>query len=144
MSQANVDLVRSLLWEGIDAAAFVRDDAAWAARRAEVEALFEPDCAFAWIAHGQLGVEATGLDEARAAWLEFFGPWESVHNETDDIIAVDDRVVVLTRTRGRLAASERDVELIGGAVYQVRNGKLAAAEFYATRDEALEAVGLRE
>jgi ketosteroid isomerase-like protein len=144
MSQDNVDLVRSLVWEGLDAAAFVRDDAAWAARRAEVEALFEPDCVFAWIAHGQLGLEATGLDEARAVWLEFFEPWESVHNETDDMIAVNDRVVVLTRTRGRIAASQRDVEMVGAAVYQVRNSKLARAEFYATRDEALEAVGLRE
>jgi ketosteroid isomerase-like protein len=144
MSQENVALVRNAFWEGVDVAARFRDEAGWPERRAEFEANYEPDCAFAWIAQGQRA-EATGADEARQFWLDFFEPWESVRTEIERIIPVrGDRVVVLTRTRGRMTAVQHEVELLGAAVYLIRSGKLASVEFYANRAEALEAVGLRE
>ena len=66
MSQENVEIVKRLLIDGPDVVPFARDDAIWAKRREETEALFEPDASVAWIAHGQRPIEATGLDEARA------------------------------------------------------------------------------
>ena len=145
MSQENVELVRRTLalTKGIDVAFLIRDDATWTRYAAELQAIYEPDCAFAWVSQGQR-VEATGVDAARQVWLDWFEPWESVRPETERIIPVGDRVVALTRQHGRLAGAEHEVELVAAAVYFVRDGKLASVEFYANRAEALEAVGLRE
>jgi ketosteroid isomerase-like protein len=145
MSQKDVEVVRRWLslWDGVDAVAVMRDDAAWTRGRAEIEAFVEPACAFAWIALGQR-VEATGLDGFRQAWLDFFEPWESVRNELDRIVPVSGKVVSLGRQHCRMAGTLREVELIGAGVHLVREGRVARAEFYANRAEALEAVGLRE
>jgi hypothetical protein len=143
MSQENVEVVRGWLslWEGVDAVAVIRDDAAWTRWKAEIEAFVEPDCAFAWIALGQR-VEATGLDDFRQAWLDFFEPWESVRNELDRIVPVSDKVVSLGRQHCRMAGTLHEVELIGAGVHLVLDGRVARADFYANRAEALEAVGL--
>ena len=65
MSEENVEIVKRLVVDGADVVPLARDDAIWATRREETEALFEPDASVAWIAHGQRPIEATGLDEAR-------------------------------------------------------------------------------
>jgi ketosteroid isomerase-like protein len=145
MSRENVEVVRRWLslWDGVDAVAVIRDDAAWTGYRAETEAILAPDCAFMWIAFGQR-TEASGLDEARQVWLDWYEPWESVRIESDRFIPVGDKVVVLARQQGRLAGTPHEVELIGAGVHLVRDGRVARAEFYANRAEALEAVGLPE
>jgi ketosteroid isomerase-like protein len=141
MSQANVDVVRRVMWDGVDAARLIRDDTT--SYLAELEAIVEPDCAFAWV--GPFGrIEATGLDEAREFWLDYYEPWESVQTETERIFPVGDEVVVLARQRGRMAGTKHDVEALVAAVYPVREGRLARADFYSDRAEALEAVGLQE
>ena len=141
MSQANVDVVRRVMWDGVDAARLIRGDTT--SYMAELEAIVEPDCAFAWI--GPFGrIEATGLGEARDFWLDFFEPWESVQTETERIFLVGDEVVVLARQRGRMAGTKHDVEALFAAVYLVRDGRLARADFYSDRATALEAVGLQE
>jgi ketosteroid isomerase-like protein len=143
MSHENVDVVRRLVWDGVDAPALIRDDATWTRWRAEREAFVEPGCAFAWI--GPWGrIEVTGLDEMREFWLDWFEPWESVQNNNERIIPVGDEVVVLARQRGRMAGTKHEVEAMVAGVYLVRDGKLARADFYSDRAEALEAVGLRE
>src|SRR4030095_7359150 len=136
MPRETAPLVRTAFGEGVDVAARFRDEAGWPERQAEVEANYEPDCAFASIAQGQRA-DATRADEARRLWLDFFEPWESVRSEIERIIPVGgDRVVVLTRTRGRMTAAQHEVELLGAAVYLIRSGKLASVEFYANRAEA--------
>ena len=76
MSQENVEIVRRqlALTKGVDVALLVRDDATWTRYAAELQAIYEPDCAFAWVAQGQR-VEATGVDAARQVWLDWFEPW---------------------------------------------------------------------
>ena len=147
MSQQNVEVVRRLLVDvlvdGADVAPLFRDDAAWARRRAELEAIYEPDCAAAWIAQGEHPIEATGLDDGRRAWLDWLEPWETYHAQVERIIPVGDRVVVLLRLHGRMAGSQNEVEMISGSVYLVRDGRVARVEHYADRAEALAAVGLR-
>lgn len=46
------------------------------------------------------------------------------------------------RDLGRREGSTQEVELLGAAVWTIRNGKIVRAEFYPDRAEALEAVGL--
>jgi ketosteroid isomerase-like protein len=87
-----------------------------------------------------------GRDRVRARefWLDFFEPCESVQTETERIFPVGDEVVVLARQRGRMAGTNHDVEALVAAVYLVRDGRLARADFYSDRATALEAVGLQE
>jgi ketosteroid isomerase-like protein len=124
MSQENVDVVRGRVWDGIDAVSVISDDTAFAEWLAENEAFYEPDCAFAWMAFGRQ-LEATGLDEARRTWLDFFEPWQSVHSRVERLIPAGDKVVALMRQRGRMAGGRDEVQLIGAAVYLVRDGRIA-------------------
>ena len=144
MSQENVEAVKRLLWDGVDAARIVRDDAALATWLAETEPLFEPECVFSWMAPGgRFEVEARD-ERTRRVWLDFMEPWESLRFETERIVAEGDRVLVLTRLYGRMDGSENEVEALFAAVYFLRDGRVAPAEFYSDRAEALAAAGLRE
>jgi ketosteroid isomerase-like protein len=146
MSQENVEVVRCWLasWDGVDAGAVIRDDATWRRSSAEIEALFESDYAVAWIAHGQRVIEASGLDDSRRGWLDWLEPWETYHVHIERIFPVGDRVIVLMRLHGRMAATQNEVEMLGGSVYHMRDGRVARVEHYGDRAEALKAVGLRE
>lgn len=144
MSQEDVELVRQLQPpSGPELTAVLRDEAVWAELRDAIEPLVEPDCPFVWVAWGQR-LEYRGLDGFREGWLDWFAPWESYRSETQDILDVGDRVVVLVRHRGRHHDGDTEVEMRAGGVFFVENGKLARAELYASRAEALEAAGLSE
>jgi ketosteroid isomerase-like protein len=143
MSQENVEVVRRILWDGVDVVALLKDDVARARWEADVQATFAPDCAFAWIYGGQ-STEANSTDEAMSFWLDFYGPWDSVYSDVERIMPLGDRVVVLFRQYGRMAEAENMVEAFMAAVYFVRSGCVVRAEFYPDRAEALEAAGLRE
>jgi ketosteroid isomerase-like protein len=58
--------------------------------------------------------------------------------------AGEDRVVAVLRISGRAKLSGVETDLTDAAVYTIRDGKIAVGREYATRDEALEAAGLRE
>ena len=74
MSDETVEIVKRLLWDGVDAVPIVRDDAALAIWLAEIEPLLEPECRFSWITPGGR-VEVRALDEGtRLVWLDFFAP----------------------------------------------------------------------
>ena len=143
MPQENVEIVRSALWDGVDGVPLLRDDVARAKWWAELEAIFSPDCAFAWNFQGQR-TEANSPGEALRFWLDFYEPWESLYSEVERLIPVGDKVVALVRQYGRMAGSQREVEALLAAVYYVRSGRIVRAEFYTDRAEALEAAGLRE
>ena len=146
MSREDVEAVRRwlALWDGVDVVAVFRDDATWTRASAEIEALFESDYAVAWITQGQRVIEASGLDDSRRGWLDWLEPWETYHAQIERIFPVGDRVVVLMRLHGRMAATQNEVEMLGGSVYLMRHGRVARVEHYGDRAEALEAVGLRE
>ena len=130
--------------DGADLVPLVRDDATYTTRRAEIEARFASDFAIAWIAEGQVAIEATGLDDSRRGWLDWLEPWETYHAQIERIIPVDDTVLVLTRLHGRMDGTQNEVEMIAASVYRVRDGRVARIDHYADRAEALEAVGLSE
>ena len=78
-----------------------------------------------------------GLEGWRQAWEDF----SLVH---DEVIDGGDRVVVISRQRGRGKESGAEVDLNTNGVYTVRGSKVVGIDFFETRTAALEAVGLSE
>ena len=142
MPQKNVEVVRRLLalWQGTDPVAVSRDDATWLGRGPELEAIFAPDCAFAWITSASESRRPVLTGCARPGAIGY-EPWESVRIEYDQVIPVGDGVLVLARQHGWIAGVQNEVELVGAAVYLVQDGSVTHAEFYSNRAEALEAAG---
>ena len=135
MSQENVDLVRRVIesHERRDfAAVFAAYDPEieWSIGRLQRAPGFEPNY------HGHEGV--------RAFWRVWFGAWETVSFEYEEFIDAGDSVVAILsqRVRGRTSGVELDWSSYA-QVWTVKDGKIARVEFFNTRGEALEAVGLR-
>ena len=143
MSREDVELLRNLnVPSGMEVTALFRDEELWASFKTAVEPALHPDCRFAWVAWGQR-LEREGLEGLREGWLDWFAPWESYISEVEDILDAGDTVVVLARDRGRRADSEAEVKMQPASVLCITDRKLRWADFYANRDEAFEAVGLR-
>jgi ketosteroid isomerase-like protein len=90
-------------------------------------------------------VRASGPQGVRE-WLrdvnEAFEEWET---RVDGVIdAPGDKVMVLSHVWGRGRGTGVEVEMELDVVYTVADGKITRIEGYYTRDEALEAAGLRE
>jgi ketosteroid isomerase-like protein len=62
----------------------------------------------------------------------------------EPIDAGEDQVVAVLRVMGRAKLSGVETDLIFATLYTIREGKIARGREYATRDDALEAAGLRE
>jgi ketosteroid isomerase-like protein len=133
MSQENVELVRDA------AVAFNRRDLdAWSEYIADdidyraVEGA--PDD------HGPIhGKDA--LSVYLQDWLDTFDEFKSEPIEL--IEAGDDKVVAVTRISGRAKLSGVETDLTYAALYTIRDGKIVRGREFWTRDEALEAAGLR-
>jgi ketosteroid isomerase-like protein len=83
-----------------------------------------------------------GFMEFFAKWTEPYDEWDFEVEELAD--ADDDRVVAVMRQRGRLRGADSWVELRLGVVNTVTAGLIRRMQVFATRAEALEAVGLGE
>jgi ketosteroid isomerase-like protein len=146
VSQENVELVRGLQpSRDTDLVALFRDEATATALAEAVAPFFHEDFEATTINvdPGQR-VRFTGLEGLRAAWLDWLDPWESYRTEVEDVIDAGDEVVVLTRDYGRRAGMAIEVSVMGAAVWTLRDGKIAKADFYVNRSDALEAAGLSE
>ena len=146
MSQENVELVRGLQPTGdMDLVALFRDEAAATTLSESFAPFFHDDVEIVapTFVSGQ-SERFIGLEGLRAVWLDWLDPWESYRVEIEDLIDAGDEVVVLPRDYGRRSGMTAEVSTIGGAVWTVRDGKVARVAFYLNRNEALEAVGLSE
>jgi ketosteroid isomerase-like protein len=133
MSQENVELVRRLLAvynerSFAENADLIDPDIVW-----DLSAVQLPD-----------SVRYTGRDEFR----KFVETWEegfaSEHVEAEEILdAGGDSVLVMILHRGRGKASGIDVSQRYAMVWTLRDGRAVRMDMYATRDEALEAIGSR-
>jgi ketosteroid isomerase-like protein len=88
--------------------------------------------------HGHEGVRQWASD----AWDVI----DQVRTEPEEILEVGDRttLVVVLRTTGRVRGMGIPANAEWAAVFTMRGGKLARAQGYRSRAEALDAVGLRE
>jgi ketosteroid isomerase-like protein len=145
MSQENVELVRALQPSGdMDLVTLFRDEATASALIETLSPFFHEDCEI--VAPTLIGTQDArfvGLEGLRAGWLEWLDPWESYRVEVEDVIDAGDEAVVLVCDYGRRAGMAAEVSAVGGAVWTVRDGRVAKVAFYPNnRNEALEAVGL--
>jgi ketosteroid isomerase-like protein len=134
MSQENVEIVRDA------AAAFNRGNLdAWSEYWADdidyraVEGA--PDD------HGPLH----GKDAMRAYALDWVHTFDDFRVEPVEFIeAGEGKVIAVTRISGRAKLSGVETDLTFAVLYTIRDGKITRGREYATRDQALEAAGLRE
>ena len=142
MSRENVDLVQRL-HSDVDIAHVIRNDDVWAAAVEAVGGFYHPDVESVRVGLPD-GKTYTGLDGFRDMWLEWLAPWKTYRVETEEVIDLRDRVLVLVHAFGRLEGSQGEVENTSASLWTVRDRKIARVEFYVDRAEALKAVGLEQ
>ena len=74
-------------------------------------------------------------------WLEMFDDFKVEPVEVAD--AGGEMVIAVLRATGRAKLSGVETDVTYAVLYTVRNGKIARGREYWTREEALEAAGLR-
>jgi ketosteroid isomerase-like protein len=107
-------------------------------------ALVDPDADFDWLAsrapyrgtfkgHAEL---TRFFEQMQEAWEEWIPTFEEVIDLDPETVLI----VTLVRARGR--GSGVPVEARGASVWSVREGKVAGAKLYQSKEEALEALGI--
>jgi ketosteroid isomerase-like protein len=135
MSQENVELVRDAVvaYNRGDLDAFL--DEYWADDIDYRAAEGAPDD------HGPIH----GKAEMRAYMQDWFDTFDDLKVEPLEVIdAGPDQAVAVVRFGGRAKLSGVESDLTFAVVYTLRDGKVVRGREYWTRDEALEAAGLRE
>ncbi|CAN5233598.1 hypothetical protein BH24ACT23_BH24ACT23_08930 [soil metagenome] len=143
MSRENVDLVRSLqVGPDVDLNdLFHRDDEAAAeASAADYSPVFTED--FECVFHGLSSEPRRGVLGMRDAWLDWLEPWETYRAEIETLVDAGDKVLLLSRDFGSRTGMASEVELFASAVWTVRDGRVARAEFFTDRPAAYAAAGL--
>jgi ketosteroid isomerase-like protein len=86
-----------------------------------------------------------GHEGLRSFFREWHEAWERIEYDFEDLIdASGDRVISVVTRRGRGRASGAEVELPLALVWTIRNEKVVRVVWFPSREEALEAVGLRD
>jgi len=129
MSQENVEVARRT-WEHV----LLADDSSEVVGPAfEVHDHDLPD---AGVYRGPEGVARWG-----SAWAEAWDHWEI---DTEEYIDAGDRVVVIARMSAQGKGSGVTVQRHEGLVITVRDGEAVRLDYFSSRGDALEAVGLSE
>jgi ketosteroid isomerase-like protein len=106
---------------------------------------FAPDCRYT--AAGTIP-DRTGVFHGREGYKEFIGWLRSEFDDAqagiDELIDAGDTVVVGSTLRGRGKQSGAEAKFTFWQTWTIQNGKFAYGQGFASRDEALEAAGLRE
>jgi ketosteroid isomerase-like protein len=84
-----------------------------------------------------------GLDGLGRWQADWEASWASWRWEPEEFIDAGDRVVAVLRVHATGRESGVEVERLDGAVWTLRDGKLIRLDYYGSKAEALEAVGLR-
>jgi ketosteroid isomerase-like protein len=144
MSQANVELVLGLYQPpDVDYVEVLRDDSLWAGYAEAVARFVHADFECVWYQFGSKKRYA-GVDGLRDFMLDWTAPWVTYRVETEEAIDLGERVLLLNHDRGRREGSTGEVRGRLGAVWTIRNGKIARLDAYSTRADALKAAGLAE
>jgi ketosteroid isomerase-like protein len=105
---------------------------------------FDPEVEYHTIPHGMLGgVTYVGFEGLRRFWTNFFGAWDELALEVQEIRqAGDDLVIGVVRAKGRMR--DREVEEVFSAVFTLRNARIVRVQAFGSREGAFEAAGLSE
>jgi ketosteroid isomerase-like protein len=130
MSQENVEVVRRMM----DAWISGDRDTARALYDENVVYIFPP--LDAPVSHG-----VAAMERALEIWRR---TWEEYSVEIDEVIDAGDHVIVVQTQRGRGKTSGAEVELTSASLYTLLGSKIVRGEVFETKQDALEAAGLRE
>ena len=137
MSQENVERAR----EAYDALGL-------AVRKGDFDAFFReyahPEIEWVPLEGAPDTAVAYGHGPVKARMMAMIDVMEEPQIEAEEIIDAGERVVIAIRISGRGRASGIDVEANWFHVATPRDGKVVRIEWYASREEALQAAGLRE
>ena len=128
MSQENVEIVREV-WDAYSRGDYDR-----------IAGFHDPHIVVVTLEEGDL----YGNDAVLANYESWNEAWEGAETTPEEVIGHGDRVFVAARFHARGRASGVEVETRLYDVYTVRDGTVLRIDEYATREEALEAAGLRE
>jgi ketosteroid isomerase-like protein len=129
MSEENVEVVR----QAFEASKRGDDD--------EVFSLYDPEVEIESDYDGRV---YRGLDGVRAFFRDWLEVWDEIDWEAEEWIDVGEHVVALLHVSGRGKLSGVTVERREAHLWTLREGKLLRLRVFETKDEAVEAAGLRE
>ena len=133
MSEENVGIVRRC-WEGLEQSPMELYLESW---DPEVEIRNPPEFPLRGPFRGHDGVRQW----ANEIWEVF----TDLHNEIEEIAEIEDQTVLsVQRTQVRMRHTRLPGDIKWAAVWTFKGGKIWRAQGYWTREEALEAAGLRE
>jgi ketosteroid isomerase-like protein len=139
VSQENVELVR----RGVES--FNR----WAAEpdaepNPEMGRFLHPDVEYHTYPDSPEAGVYRGADEVIRYFQRLFGAFESVRIELDEVLAAGDHVAVISRQHAVPKGGQATMVVPVVEVWKIRDGLCAGRRSFATRREALKAVGLEE
>jgi ketosteroid isomerase-like protein len=104
--------------------------------------LMHPD--IQWHTRADLPDAATyrGPDGVAALMAEWWGAFDDLHVDLEELIDAGDRVVVVLRLHGRVRGSAHEVDMPETHVVTMRDGRVAEIQEYPTKAEALTVVGM--
>ena len=141
MSQENVELVRRS-YESFNR--WAADPEREPFQNPDVEDLLHPDVEF----HTYPNAPEAGVYRGRSAVIDYnqrlFEQFASVRIELEELLSAGDRVVVVSRQHAVPKTGHATTVVPVVEVWSVRDGLLAERHTFSTREEALDAVGLRE
>ena len=80
-----------------------------------------------------------------ARWLQDWGAaWSEWSSEPEQFIEAGDSVVVVVRMKAKGAGSGLELDRQDAVVYRFRDDKIVRTDYYNSKTQALEAVGLSE
>jgi len=86
-----------------------------------------------------------GHDDIRSFIRERYEEaWENIEDHLDELIDAGEQVISVITTQGRGLASGAEVAQTHAGVWTIREGKIVRVAWVGSRDEALEATGLRD
>ena len=141
MSQENVEIVRriyeaSARRDAETVLALYDAEVEWdGSRHRWAEVIHAPDTGPVWRGH----------DALRRFFRRYYEMWESLEFEIEELLAAGENVVsvVTIRARGRSSGVAIEwAEQVG--VWTIRDGRVVRVVWLPSREEAFEAVGLRE
>ena len=137
MAQENVEIVRRVY------------DAVARRDTKSVLELYDPDVELhtsrsAWRELDEGGEVHRGHEGLRASFRKLYEVWEKWEDNPDELIDAGEHVVSVVTSRSRGRTSGVEVDSHHAAIWTVRDGKIVRVVWFATRAEALEAVGLSE
>ena len=110
----------------------------------EVESLLHPEVELHTYPNSPEAGVYRGRDAAVAYNQRLFEQFESVRIELDEVLPAGDSVVVMSRQHAIPRGGQAPMVVQVVELWRIRDGLLAERRTFTTREEALEAAGLRE